>query len=383
MQKNFAILSFLCLTLSTFLSCRTNDPTDATNQLVLLDSIGWIWEIDNEEDLSQAAFTTQTDLIPLHFFGWNAEEDYCFSVQFPASTEQYGRAILGYTMCGWNQGPSDWDMTTMIKIEDKQTGEWYEFTRCITPYGGSFTKGWQKTFYIDITEFLPLMRGETRFRIFYCGWDATENRSHAVVMNYYFFEGPSPYGKPTFHKKIYDSTLNGNTGYRSWAYGVEGHSIEDAERLGERTITIPAGTDQAVLRICMTGHGQDKLTGHQGKYPDREGYKPNNSAEFDENWYFITLNGQRLEQRGSIWELNTRASGNQYSQAGTCWYNRCGWGPGKPCNVHHWLLKNIPAEGETITIDLDLDRYISTNTTPKAESVAQFYIEADIYGYKK
>lgn len=383
MRKKLFFLPVLCYAICTFFSCQNNDPETAPNRMELLDSLGWCWEAENNMDLSQATFTTQTDLIPLHFFGWGLDEDSCFSVRFPETTEQYGRALLGYTMCGWNQGPSDWDMTTMIKIEDKESGEWYEFTRCITPYGGSFSKDWSKTFFIDITEFLPLMKGDTRFRIFYCGWDATATRSHAVVMNYYFFDGPSPYGTPTFHQKIYDSTLNGNTGYRSWAYGVEGHSIEDTERLGVRTITIPAGTNQAILRVCFTGHGQDKLTGHQGKYPDREGYKPVNSAEFDENWYTITLNGQKLEQVGSIWEINSRSSGNQYTQAGTCWYNRCGWGPGKPCNVHHWIIKNIPSKGETITLDFDLDRYISTNTVPNAESVAQFYVEADIYGYKK
>ena len=62
-------------------------------------------------------------------------------------------------------------------------------------------------------------------------------------------------------------------------------------------------------------------------------------------------------------------------------YDRCGWGPGQPCNVHYWTIRNLPSDMGVITIDFDLDPYISKNTAPNAESVAQFYVEVDAYGY--
>lgn len=349
-----------------------------------IDSLGWIGPDTTYQPSETASYTVCSERMRLNFFGWSQDEDYRFTLTFPTNTSTYGRAQLLYTMCGWNNGPADWDMTTQIMVRDKATGEWYEITRCITPYGGSFGKDWSRTYCIDVTEFLPLLQGETEFKIFYCGWDATDKKAHAVELKFELFSGSNAYGTALWRQKIYDSAIDGgNTGYRSWAYGVQpdtsgvNHSIEQPERLGLRTLEIPAGTQSVVLRICITGHGQDALTRKQGTFPGRAGYKPNNVAEFDYNYYTIMLDGNRVEQQGYIWEINT----NNYRQAGTYKYNRAGWGPGKPCNVQHWLIENIPQQGKTITLDLDLDEYISRNTSPRAESVAQYYVEVDAFGY--
>lgn len=366
-------------------SCAPDvDPTPKA-PVYQIDSLGWIGPDTTYMPSDKADFTVSSERMRLSFFGWSQDEDYRFKLMFPTSTESYGRAQLLYTMCAWEKGPAEWDMTTQIMVCDKASGEWYEITRCITPYGGSFSSSWSRTYCIDVTEFLPLLQGETEFKIFYCGWDATETRAHAVELKFEFFKGKNAYGTAMWRQKVYDSTIGGgNTGYRSWAYGVQpdslgtNHSIEQPERLGLRTIEVPAGTKQVVLRVCFTGHGQDALTGKQGRFPDRVGYRANNVAEFDYNYYAITLNGERMEQRGYIWEINT----NNYRQAGTYKYNRAGWGPGKPCNVQHWLIADIPAEGQTITLDFNLDEYVSKNTSPRAESVAQYYVEVDAFGYK-
>lgn len=393
MKKLFFILAAVCLIVACSKdddntggtdSGKTEDPVtpvvEETCRLTQLDSLGWKWEQDAPSDLSSAAYKVSTDKIPLHFFGWSQDEDSVFTVKFPDNTDNYGRAVVAYKMCSVKQGPAAWDMTTQIMIQDPDTQEWYEFTRCITPYGNSFDSSWEKTFYIDVTEFLPLLKNNAKFKIFYCGWDATATRQHACQLTYYLFEGDKKYGTPTFHQKVYDSTLNGNSGYRSWAYGVEGYSIEEDGRLDERTITIPAGTKTAVFRVCFTGHGQDANTGHEGTFPDRKGYSVNNPAEFDLNHITFVLNGDSLKQKGFLYELN--GGSNSYYQAGTYSYARCNWGPGKPCNVEHWILKDIPEGGETIKLDLDLDRYISKQEKPNAESVAQFYVEVDVYGFK-
>ena len=96
--------------------------------------------------------------IPLYFFGWGMDNDYKFSLTFPdTQTKSYRRAILNYTMGGMNGGPNDWDYTTMIFVKDKTTGNWYEITRAITPYGGSFDASWSKTFYMDVTDYLDIL----------------------------------------------------------------------------------------------------------------------------------------------------------------------------------------------------------------------------------
>ena len=273
-------------------------------------------------------------------------------------------------------------MTTMIKIYDRENDQWLEFVRAITPYGGSFGASWEKKFYIDITEFLPLMQGETDFRIFYCGWDATDTRAHAVQLTFSFFETESSkYGKPIGRQKVYDSTLpnEGSNGYRAWSYGVEGWSIEDESRLGTRTIEVPAGAKSVLLRVCITGHGQDAYNG-TGRFPKRSKTKATNCAEFDYNNYTVYLNGEPAPQTGYIWELNS--GDNNYRQAGTYKYNRGGWGPGKPCNIQHWLIRDVPAAGETLTLNFDLEEYISPCTAPNQQYVACYYVMADAFFYE-
>ena len=367
-----------------FAACQQNEPdkqTESDNRIHQLDSIGWHWADDCPADISNAAYSVSTEEVRLHFYGWNLEEDSLISVSFPENTDQYGRVLLTYRMCGWNQGPAEWDMTTMIKIYDRANNQWLEFVRAITPYGGSFGANWEKRFYLDVTEFLPLLKGQTDFRIFYCGWDATDTRAHAMQMTFSFFREENPYGKAMGWQKVYDSTLpnDGSNGYRAWSYGVAGWSIEDESRLGRRTIDVPAGTQQVLLRVCITGHGQDGYNG-KGIFPNRNPQKATNCAEFDSNFYTIFINDVKQKEQGLIWELNGIT--NNYKQAGTYKYNRAGWGPGKPCNVQHWLIKGIPAEGEKITLNFDLDEYISPCTKPNDQYVACYYVMADAFFYQ-
>lgn len=390
-MRRFFLLLLLPVLVSCSMRIANNGSTDGPAvsnpaRLVQVDSLGWIGPDTTYANNRTPDFSVGTsEPIRLNFFGWSAEDDYRFHLQFPEDNHLFGLAQLSYTMCAWGDGPADWDMTTLIMVHNKQTDEWQEISRCITPYGGYFDSQWSRTYYINVTEFLPILTGDTEFRIFYCGWDATDKKAHAVSLRFDFYQQVNPYGTPAWQAKIYDSTIDGgNTGYRSWAYGVQtdslgiNHSIETDERLGMRTLQIPAGTKKVLFRVCFTGHGQDALTGAKGTFPGRTGYRANNPAEFDENFYTIRLNGEPLAQRGHVWEINK----NNYKQAGTYKYNRCGWGPGKPCNVQHWLLTQIPPEGETITLDFDLDEYISKNTSPRAESVAQFYVEVDAFGYR-
>ena len=350
-------------------------------RLSQIDSIGWCWQKDWPTEFAEPLATVSTDPIRLHFFGWNLEEDSLIHLTFPDSTEQYGRVWLTYRMGGWNEGPAEWDMTTMIKIYDKENDQWLELVRAITPYGGSFGDAWEKFFYIDVTEFLPLLKGDVDLRIFYCGWDATDTRAHTAKLTFSFYGGPNPYGEPMGWQKIYDSTLPnpGGNGYRAWSYGVQGWSIEDESRLGNRTIDVPAGATTVLLRVCITGHGQDAYNG-KGYFPNRSNTRSNSCAEFDKNHYTISLNGEPMKPQGYIWELN--GSTHNYSQAGTYHYNRGGWGPGKPCNVQHWIIGKIPAEGEKITINFDLEEYISPCTKPNDDKVACYYVMTDAFFFR-
>ena len=380
MWKRFPILCLLVA--MTFTGCYKPDIRyRELPRLSQLDSLGWDWEEYRPFDLRKVITTVSTDTLRLHFFGWSAEEDSLFTVTFPNSVQNSGRVWLTYRMGGWNQGPAEWDMTTMIKIYDKKNNQWLEFVRAITPYGGSFKSNWEKKFYIDVTEFLPLLQGDVDFRIFYCGWDATDKRAHTAQLTFSFMDEKPYYGECLGWQKVYDSTLpnEGGNGYRAWSYGVPGWSIEDSTRLGNRTLDVPAGTNHVLLRVCITGHGQDAYNG-TGKFPQRTPSTATNCAEFDRNFYTIFINGERMEKQGNIWEMNSGS--NNYSQAGTYKYNRAGWGPGKPCNVQHWLIGQIPPQGETLTLNFDLDEYISPCTKPNDDKVACYYVMVDAFFYR-
>ena len=319
-------------------------------------------------------FSTQTEAFKLYFFGTKIDEDFKFSIKFPSDHGKYRKAWLTYTMCSWNEGPSAWDMTTIVSIKNKADGKWYEFARAFTPYGGAFDSDWSKTYYMDITEFLPMMEDETDFRIYYCGWDTTDKRAHALKLGFDFYEG-TPEKNVIFNAKVYDSSEGSIPEYRRcWPYGCEGYSIEGELRLGPRTIDIPAGVRSALVRVDITGHGMDP-----GVFPNRKGYQTRNAAEFDYNYYTVFFNGEPLQKKGYIFEAN----GNNYPQAGNYMYDRAGWGPGKPANVQYWEIKDIPAEGATVTLNFDLEEFNSAINNPNHDSVAYYIIETDIFGFDK
>lgn len=302
----------------------------------------------------------------LSFFGWSPENDAVIKMTMPETTEYYNRAILTYRMGAWNKGPGDWDMTTQITILDKKTGEYYEIARAFTPYGGSFGSTWNKTYYMDVTEFLPMLEGDCEFRVFYGGWDATDTKAHTVSLAVDFYAEAKRLPRTIYSHKIYDSRYYHN-GYRGWTYGQESKPIESDTTMGLRTFKVPEGVESLLLRVSITGHGQE-----QGVFPDRDGYRTRNAAEFDYNYYDVIVNGENFG-KGYIYYEN----GDNYPQAGTCYYDRANWGPGWPANVQYWKIEGLPSDGE-MTLDIDLERYIGKDVIN--DYTAYYIVQVDVFG---
>ena len=319
-----------------------------------------------------AAVSVASEEHRLSFFGWGEANDKAFTMQLPDDVSSYNRVLLEYRMGTWEKMPGEWDNTTMLFVEDKN-GERYEIARAITPYGNSFGQYWKKIFWLDVTEYLPMLQGETKFYLYYGGWDATENRAHTLTVTLHYYSGKPSRNTVLVHK-LYDSSRDGNSGYRGWAYGVAGHDIEDDARLGLRTIEVPESVKSLEMRVAITGHGHD-----QGTFLERPGYRTLNAAEFDENYYNFVVNGELQEAEGYIFYDNS----TNYKQAGTYLYDRANWAPGNPINVQYWSIE-APAEGYgTMTIDLDLEKFESAMTAPNAEGVAQYIVEVFLFGFDK
>lgn len=322
----------------------------------------------------QAAFSVSSEAHHLQFFGWSEEDDKRFTLNFPEDVSGYDRVILEYRMGCYGQQPGEWDHTTMLWVVNKADGQRYEIARAITPYGNWFDSNWSKTFYLDVTEYLPMLQGETEFHLYYNGWDGTDTRGHTVTTTYHFYEGV-PERNVIYTAKLYDSSPNTNTGYRTWAYGVAGHSIEDAERMGRRSLKIPTDVKSLLLRVAITGHGHD-----QGTFTDRNGYFTRNAAEFDYNYYEIYVNS--LPQNapdGYIFYSNA----DNYTQAGTYQYDRANWAPGNPINVHWWEVKPCYNKDGEMMFNINLEGFDSAFDDPRAEGVAQYAVEVNLFGYDK
>ncbi len=309
----------------------------------------------------------------LEFFGWGEQTDKKFELELPSDVSNIDRVLLEYGMGLEGGMPGEWDNTTMLFVEDKTSGERYEIARAITPYGNGFGKYWNKTFWLDVTEYLPMLSGNTSFYLYYGGWDANERRAHAVTVTLHYYKG-TPKRNVVFTHELYDSSKYGNSGYRGWAYGVEGHDIEDVSRLGERIVEVPENVKSLEMRVAITGHGHD-----QGVFLERVGYRTLNAAEFDHNYYDVVVNGEAATQKGYIFYSNE----DTYKQGGTYYYDRANWGPGLPINVQYWRIER-PAEGYgSLSLDLDLEKFRSAMSEPNAEGVAQYIIQVNLFGYDK
>lgn len=317
---------------------------------------------------SAPSYEVSSDKIRLSHTGWGDSYG-TFTLNFPEQSSK--RIILEYTMGCFGQRPADYDNTTIIFVKDKTTEKWHEIARAFTPFGGLFESDWSKSFYLDITEFQSLLQGETEFRYFYGGFDATDKMAHAVTLKFIHYKG-EPSRKLLAVENVYDSATTDNCGNRAWVYGIESHDIEAEERLGIRKVAIPKGTKEIELRLSITGHGHD-----QGTFPDL-GTTAENAAEFDENTYTITINGTKQSQQGRIFYSNA----NNYVQLGTYNYDRANWAPGNPANIQYWRIERAVADKNNLTIDIDLPRFISQFDSPQAnDGVARYIVQGDLFFY--
>ena len=312
------------------------------------------------------AYVVEDEERRLEFPGWGSPDPQ-FTLSFPEA-KNYGRVILEYTMGSEGRGPADYDNLVLLYVKNKADGEWYELARVFTPFGGVFDSEWEKRFYLDITEYAPMLSADTEFKYYYQGFDATADKAHTMKIKVLCYnEGE---GGILGVERIYDSSLNPNNGYRGWAYGVAGYDIEAEERLGRRTINIPEGTTEVMLRVAITGHGHD-----MGSFPNRPDYVVLNAAEFDDNYYYIAVDGVKQEASGHIFYSNA----DNYIQMGTYNYDRANWAPGNPMNVHYWRL--APNAKREMIIDFDLEEFVSTFSEPNAEGVANYVVS--VYAFYK
>lgn len=263
---------------------------------------------------------------------------------FPDGSNTYRKILMHYDMRCSSSGCSGWDYTTKI-ILLKENGEVDEngdpifvndqtLANVITPYGtymqgnGSegFSPNWVQRFTYDVTDFAPLLKDSVFIRAFYGGWSTGFN----VTLNFEFIEGTPP-------RNVLD-IQNLWSGSNSYA------SIQDI--LSDTMVFIPEEAKNSMLRVTISGHGQD--------------------GEFTPGVnYYIRLDGQNLYTQ-EIWKDDCGENA-LYPQGGTWIYDRANWCPGDKAITREHELTSFIEPGQNNLIDFDI--YKSNWSPPEASYI--------------
>ena len=273
-------------------------------------------------------FVQAHDYVDLDWYG-----NYDAWADFPDGNETYRKILMHYDMRCSSSGCSGWDYTTKISLL-KPTEEFDEdgniiFTHdqtlanVITPYGtymqgnGSegFSPNWVQRYTYDVTDFAPLLKNSVLMRAFYGGWSTGFN----VTITFEFIEGTPP-------RNVIDiqNLWSGSNAYSDM------ESI-----LSEATVNIPSEAKNSMLRVTISGHGQD--------------------GEFTPGVnYYVDVNESNVYTQ-QIWRDDCGEVA-LYPQGGTWVYDRANWCPGDKATTREHELTSFINTGQDNMIDFDIYR---------------------------
>ena len=192
----------------------------------------------------------------------------------------------------------------------------FELLSLVTPYGNGLSLGAQgKTFWFDVTDYAPVLRGE-KFLSVELGGQYQEE----LDIRFYFIKGTPP--------RDVLGIQNIWPFRRGWF-----DQIQDDRFFEPRQVALRADAAGYKIRASITGHEQN------GEFTPRE--------------HYINLNGGEQEFPFEVW----KECGDIpiYPQGGTWLFNRAGWCPGDPTEVHEFEITDMAAPGGSVEIDYGLN----------------------------
>lgn len=190
----------------------------------------------------------------------------------------------------------------------------YELMSFVTPYGINLDLGIEgKTWSFDVTEFGPILKGNKRIFMNRGGqWQED------MDIRFEFIEG-TPVRDVINISQLWPVT---STGYQD---------ILNNHRFEPRDININSDTKSAEMKAVITGHGQE--------------------GEFIPRIHRMGMNGTN-----NSFQLWTECSDNPvYPQGGTWVYDRAGWCPGAPSDVHRFDVTDLVTVGGSNTVDYSIN----------------------------
>lgn len=239
-------------------------------------------------------------------------------VELPELDSDIGRYILRIRLRKPEGGWDEWDRCANVAIVSSESC--IEVARLITPYAREWT------WYADISDFRPLLRGKVVFRAFLETWAAPE-KGFLLDLQLAIYRGPTKTRVTSLIPLWQGSPL----------YGHPEHPISDFFK--SRELALPPRLAGLRARMTVTGHGQAPNTG--------------NAAEFLPRQRWLLANGRRFENR--LWRQDCYLNPCR-PQGGTWKFDRAGWAPGDL--VAPWIvdLKDLIGQ-EKLTLAYDTEDY--------------------------
>ena len=248
------------------------------------------------------------------------------TVNLPEDLSPYGRILLTLALEEPKNGFDPWDRLARLWIDHPTLGK-VELLRYITPYKNGHT--WT----VDVSDFRPLLSGPVKL-IQECG---TQGEGWLVTTAFDLYKGPAP-------RYVYRVVP-------LWCGDPEiGNPQKPVEAFyDKRVVDIPPGTEGAVVRLTVTGHGMSPNTGNAGEFMRIGRALRANSAEY----------------RSMLWKEDNYLNPCR-PQGGTWKYDRAGWGPGDI--VRPWVVDvsrdagasmSDPRGGRKLSLQYVLDPYVN------------------------
>jgi len=210
---------------------------------------------------------------------------------------------------------------TMTNLPYYQRYPYYnELMSFVTPYGKGLDLGpTGKTWYFDMTDFTPIIKGKKRF-LMTLGGETQEQ----MDIDFWFIVGTPPRNVVEF-KQLWQ----GGARYGGVAIG----SITSDTRFDVKNVAIPAAAESFKVRSTITGHGA------QGEFGQNGGVVS----------HYLNVNGGPNE---FTWSISMKCSFNPvFPQGGTWLYNRQGWCPGLASLLTENDITTYVTPGTTVNID--------------------------------
>lgn len=192
----------------------------------------------------------------------------------------------------------------------------YELMSFVTPYGNGLNLGMEgRTYWFDVSDFGPVLQNNKRITVERGGQWQEE-----LDIRFYFIEGTPPREVKNIQPIWRDS-------YNNFSNINSGRVLED------RTLSLDPSASSFAIRSTITGHGQE--------------------GEFIPRNHHLNINGGTTEFSWQVW----KACGDNpiFPQGGTWVYDRAGWCPGAPTDIHYANLDPFVTPGDQVSVDYYLD----------------------------